>query len=183
MSHEQYTLHSGAAAGTEASFGENAEAWNIKEVNYSFEGHRDQRTRGVKVLSPKELMTGDVSLAYVGRMMNRVYKDTPLFRNVLRSIWHQVNKGQEIFVVGTIKEDGTVKGGTGWGAEFAKLCNKRLFVFDQPTGTWMTWENTGFVKCETLPCITETDFTGTGTRTLEENGRQAIADLFTRSFG
>ena len=27
--------------------------------------------------------------------------------------------------------DDTVKGGTGWGAEFAKLCNKPLFVFDQ----------------------------------------------------
>ena len=25
----------------------------------------------------------------------------------------------------------TVRGGTGWGAEFAKLCNKPLFVFDQ----------------------------------------------------
>ena len=24
-----------------------------------------------------------------------------------------------------------MRGGTGWGAEFAKLCNKPLFVFDQ----------------------------------------------------
>ena len=42
-----------------------------------------------------------------------------------------MNNGQEIYVVGAIQPDATVKGGTGWGAEFAKLCNKPLFVFDQ----------------------------------------------------
>ena len=47
-------------------------------------------------------------------------------------IWYQVNHGQEIFVIGAILPTiNTVKGGTGWGAEFAKLCNKPLFVFDQ----------------------------------------------------
>jgi hypothetical protein len=63
--------------------------------------------------------------------MNRTFTDTPLFRKVLQSIWHQVNNGQEIYVVGQILEDGTVKGGTGWGAEFMKLCNKPLYVFDR----------------------------------------------------
>ena len=33
----------------------------------------------------------------------------------------------------------TVKGGTGWGAEFAKLCNKPLFVFDQVDDGWRCW--------------------------------------------
>ena len=46
-------------------------------------------------------------------------------------MWYQVNSGQEIWVIGTILEDKTVRGGTGWGAEFAKLCNKKLHVFDQ----------------------------------------------------
>ncbi len=86
-----------------------------------------------------ELKRGDVSLAYVSRLMHRDYRETPLFRKVLQTIWHQVNSGQEIYVVGQILEDDTVKGGTGWGAEFAKLCNKPLFVFDQEKKKWFRW--------------------------------------------
>jgi hypothetical protein len=182
MSNQDYTLYSGAAAGAETCFGENAERMGINEVNYSFEGHNVSRSRGLKVLTPKELMVGDVSLAYVGKLMNRDYRDTPLFRNVLRSIWHLVNNGQQIFVVGYVKGDGTVKGGTGWGAEFAKLCNKPLYVFEQSEDIWLEWIETKFCRCETPPRITEQNFTGTGTRTLADNGRQAIEELFKRSF-
>ena len=49
------------------------------------------------------------------------------------------NNGQEICVVGTVLDDGTVQGGTGWGAEFAKLCNKLLCVFDQEKFGWFRW--------------------------------------------
>jgi hypothetical protein len=66
---------------------------------------------------------------------------------VLQSIWHQVNNGLEVFVVGRILEDGTVKGGTGWGAEFAKLCNKPLYVFDQVRGHWRRWNGDEWEEC------------------------------------
>ena len=42
-------------------------------------------------------------------------------------------------MIGAIQPDQTVTGGTGWGAEFAKLCNKPLFVFDQKRGGWFKW--------------------------------------------
>ena len=58
---------------------------------------------------------------------------------MLQTLWYQVNSGQEIYVVGVIQDDGTVRGGTGWGAEFAKLCNKPLFVFDQEKDGWFEW--------------------------------------------
>ena len=183
MSNEDFTLFSGAASGAESFFGETAEGWAIEEVNFSFEGHNDQRTRGLRLLTQSELLTGDVSLAYLGKLMNRNYKDTPMFRNVLRSIWHQVNAGQEIFVVGWINSDGTVKGGTGWGAEFAKLCNKPLYAFDQREAAWFLWGNGAFDRCDKPPVITQKKFTGTGTRLLDEGGKQAITALFERSFG
>ena len=100
-------------------------------MNFTFDGHRDARSRGIRVLTHEELEHGDVSLSYVSKLMHRRYPDTAMFKKVLQCIWHQVNNGQEIYVVGTIQPDATVKGGTGWGAEFAKLCNKPLFVFDQ----------------------------------------------------
>ena len=71
--------------------------------------------------------------------MHRRYTDSPMIRKVLQTLWYQVNNGQEIYVVGVILEDGTVRGGTGWGAEFAKLCNKPLFVFDQDKDGWFEW--------------------------------------------
>ena len=37
--------------------------------------------------------------------MHREYRDTRLFRRVLQSIWHQVNNGLEVFVVGRILDD------------------------------------------------------------------------------
>ncbi len=181
MKAEECVLYSGAAGGAEAAFGAAAERHGIAEVNYTFEGHNDARTRGIRVLTPAELQQGDVSLAYVAKLMHREYRDTPLFRRVLQSIWHQVNSGQEIYVVGQIKDDGTVKGGTGWGAEFAKLCNKLLYVFDQPTDTWHHWTGEGW-EPGGQPVVTHPTFAGTGTRLLEENGRRAIDGLFERTF-
>ena len=181
MKPEECVLYSGAASGAEEAFGAAAEARGIEEVNFTFEEHNDARQRGIRVLTHAELAQGDVSLAYVSKLMNRRYRDTPLFKKVLQSIWHQVNAGQEIYVVGKILDDDTVKGGTGWGAEFAKLCNKPLFVFDQDQDGWFEW--TGETWNATTPTITHPHFTGTGTRFVQDNGRAAIDDLFQRSFG
>jgi hypothetical protein len=178
---EECVLFSGAANGAESEFGAAAERRGIEEVNFTFEGHNDARRRGLRVLTSEELRQGDVSLAYVSKLMNRHYRDTPLFKKVLQSIWHQVNKGQEIYVVGKILDDQTVKGGTGWGAEFAKLCNKPLFVFDQDRDGWFRWTGEGWVA-KPDPVIAHHHFTGTGTRFLERNGRAAIEALFQRSF-
>jgi hypothetical protein len=179
---EDCTLFSGAAPGAEAEFGAAAQRHGIEEVNFTFEGHADARTRGIRVLTHAELKHGDVSLAYVGKLVHRRYPDTPLFKKVLQSIWHQVNSGQEIYVVGKILPDDTVKGGTGWGAEFAKLCNKPLFVFDQDQDAWFRWAGDRWEKAKD-PVIAHPQFTGTGTRFLAENGRAAIEALFARSFG
>src|SRR6187549_2822581 len=132
-------LFSGGAQGAEAAFGASAERHGVEEVNYTFEGHTIVRHRGVRVLNHEELQNGDVSLAYVSRLMHRRFTDLPTIRKILQTIWYQVNSGQEIFVIGSVQEDGTVRGGTGWGAEFAKLCNKTLHVFDQDKNCWLTW--------------------------------------------
>ena len=178
---KQCVLFSGGATGTEQFFGAQAEAWGIEEVNYSFEGHQIERRRGVRVLTSEELALKDVSLTYVSKLMGREFTRAPLFRKVLQSICWQVSSGQEVVVVGTIQPDNTVKGGTGWGAEFAKICNKPLLVFDQERDEWFTWSQEDWTKT-TDPILTHTRFTATGTRFLEANGRKAIADLFARSF-
>ncbi len=184
MNRSDCILYSGGAQGAEAAFGAEAERYGIDEVNFTFDGHPIARTRGLHVLNHEELRNGDVSLEYVSRLMNRRYTEGPTVRKILQSIWYQVNHGQEIYVVGHILADKTVKGGTGWGAEFAKLCNKPLFVFDQDADAWFEWDGHAerWVKQAMAPVIAHTHFTGTGTRRLQANGERAIADLFAASF-
>lgn len=183
---EDVILFSGGAQGAEAEFGACAERFGIEEVNFSFDGHKPLRTRGLRILNHEELYTGEVSLAYVSRLMNRRYPDTPTFRKILQSIWYQINHGQEIYVIGTIQPDQTVRGGTGWGAEFAKLCNKPLFVFDQERGSWFAWHGDASKWVERSgreePVIAHVHFTGTGTRTVNAAAQKAIDGLFARSF-
>ena len=176
-------LFSGGAPGAEAAFGACAEKRGIEEVNFTFEGHDIDRRRGVRVLNHEELQTGDVSLAYVSRLMHRRFTDSPMIRKVLQTLWYQVNSGQEIYVVGTILDDGTVRGGTGWGAEFAKLCNKPLHVFDQDKDKWYWWNGDAWTAAGAPgPIVMHQHFTGTGTRSLQKNGLRAITELFDRSF-
>jgi hypothetical protein len=182
MKREDFILFSGGAPGAEAEFGACAERHGIEEVNFTFDGHAIARTRGMRVLNHEELQAGDVSLAYVSKLMHRRYTDSPKLRKVLQTLWYQVNNGQEIYVLGVILEDGTVRGGTGWGAEFAKLCNKPLFVFDQEKDGWFEWTGEDWKSLSDTPVITHPHFTGTGTRTVQGNGSRAIEDLMTKSF-
>jgi hypothetical protein len=183
---DELILFSGGAVGAEEAFGACAESFGIEEVNFSFDGHKPARVRGLRVLNHEELASGEVSLAYVSKLMNRRYPDTPTFRKILQSIWYQINNGQEIYVIGAIQPDQTVRGGTGWGAEFAKLCNKPLFVFDQERSGWFKWDGEASTWIAQTgsnePVIQHIHFTGTGTRMLQPAARQAITDLFTRSF-
>jgi hypothetical protein len=184
MNASESILFSGGALGAEAEFGACAEKHGIEEVNFTFEGHRMVRPRGVRVLNHEELLAGDVSLEYVSRLMHRRYTDSATIRKVLQSLWYQVNSGQEVYVIGVILDDDTVRGGTGWAAEFAKLCNKPLYVFDQEKGGWFRWTGVEWEESAGAkqPVIMHQHFTGTGTRHITNIGKQAIEQLFVRSF-
>src|SRR6185295_7806361 len=110
MNREDVILFSGGAAGAEEAFGACAESHGIEEVNFTFEGHKIERHRGVRVLNHEELQSGDVSLAYVSRLMHRRFTIEPNIRKVLQTVWYQVKNGQEIYVIGAVQEDGTVRG-------------------------------------------------------------------------
>ena len=176
------TLLSGGARGTEAAFGACAEAWGLKEVHFSFDGHKIDRTRGVVVLTEADLRQGAVTTAYVQAQMHRSYPQTPLFEKLLQSIWHQVNTARQVFVVGVINEDNTVKGGTGWAAELGKHLHKEVLIYEQEQRGWYRWTGSEWSAVD-APCIRSRRFTGAGTRFLSDDGRAAIEALFERSFG
>jgi hypothetical protein len=55
-----------------------------REVNFTFDGHKIVRHRGVRVLNHEELQNGDVSLEYVGKLMQSAYTDAPTIRKSSR---------------------------------------------------------------------------------------------------
>ena len=180
MKSDTCTLFHGGLKGAESIFGENAEKYGVNEVIFTFDGHRLNRERNLVVLSAEELQRGDISMEIASRMMNRTYYETEKIRKVLQAIFHMVNKGHQIFVIGAILDDNSVKGGTGWAVELAKLFNRPLHVFDQNKNQWFTWTNDSWQ--EDTPKISYDTFVGSGTRYLSDEGCAAIEKLFADSF-
>ena len=174
-------LISGGHKGAEAEFGRAAKRWGIDQTTLSFEGHAMEWPVSVRKLSDAELAEGDVSMAIVSKRMGRSYHEAEKIRRVVQSIYHMVNGAYQVFAVGWIQPDNTVKGGTGWGVELAKLFNRPTWVFDQEKNAWFGWKDGHWVADE--PTIERRPFAGTGTRKLSDSGRRAVEDLFTRSFG
>jgi hypothetical protein len=103
---ENCTLFSGGLKGAETAFGEAAEKWSVKEVNYCcYSNQKTNRQKNLVVLSDDELKRGDISMELVSKMMSRTYYETEKIRKVLQTIFHMVNKGHQVFVIGTILED------------------------------------------------------------------------------
>jgi hypothetical protein len=177
-----YMLLSGGAAGAEAEFGACAEKHGVAEMTFTFPQRVSERHRGLIVLTDDELAQGAVSSTYLQQQMKRTYPDTPIFKKVVQSIWHQVNTAGEVFAIGSIQADQTVTGGTGWAVELARHWGKPVHVYDQDQHAWFVWR-AGAWAAAGEPKITRTRFCGTGTRFLGEAGKAAVAGLFQRTFG
>ncbi len=180
MSNNEYCIYSGGLKGAEETFGECAEKYGINEVNFSFEGHNISREKNVTILTDKELKNGDISMEIVSERMGRRYAQANKIRKVFQVIFHMINKGYQVFAIGWIQPDKTVKGGTGWGTELAKFFNRPVSVFDQETNKWYTWNGSDWIEDE--PVISNKTFCGTGTRNLSPEGKKAVEELYSRSF-
>ncbi|MDJ0991180.1 MAG: hypothetical protein QNI85_14270 [Desulfobacterales bacterium] len=177
----QMRFYSGGHQGAEAVFGEQAEAYGIREINFAYPGQTVYRRRGLTLLGPEALKKGAISMEIVSLRMGRTFSRESEIRKVLQTIFHMVNMGHQVFAVGWIQPDSTVKGGTGWAVELGKWFSRPVSVFDPEKNSWFSWQE-GKWRGD-RPHIAHSTFTGTGTRNLTANGRRAVADLFVRSFG
>ncbi|MCW7754696.1 hypothetical protein OOT00_11960 [Desulfobotulus sp. H1] len=180
MTQSQTTLYTSGHQGTESEFGRLAQSYGIQEVHYSWPGRSIERSNAMQVLDETTLAKGDVSMEIVSKRMGRGYTKADTIRKVMQLLFHTINHGHQVLAVGWIQDDGTVKGGTGWGVELAKFFNRPLSVYDQKSMEWFSWKQNQWIK--EAPVITHTTFAATGTRHLTDEGRAAIADLFARSF-
>jgi hypothetical protein len=169
----------GGHRGTEAEFGRVAAANEIPEITLSFTGHVMERAENVEMLDDEALEKGRVSMEFVFQRMGRRFVQGKGLRRVMQSMFHLVVRSDELFAIGWIQEDRTVKGGTGWGVELAKLFNRPVHVFDQDKNGWFTWDGMAWIPSE--PRLTGRTIGATGTRNLTEHGKRAIRELFEAS--
>ncbi|MEE2775473.1 MAG: hypothetical protein VYE73_01735 [Acidobacteriota bacterium] len=177
-----FTLITGSSKGAEQAFGEAAERFGVGETNFTFGGREPKRTRGLEILGEDALERGSVSPAYIRSQLHRSFPTTPTFQRIFKMIWHQIATAGEVFAIGHILDDGTVKGGTGWGVELARHFHKTVYVFDQERESWYRWTDEAWEPVAE-PVIRRTRFAGTGTRFPTEAAVKAIEELFERSFG
>lgn len=173
-------FYSGGHRGAEAAFGQQAEVYGIREVNFTYPGQTVERRRGLTLLGPEALKKGAISMEIVSLRMGRTFSRETEIQKVLQTIFHMVNMGHQVFSVGWIQADGTVKGGTGWAVELGKWFNRPLSVYDLERQDWFSWQSGAWLADK--PRIAHATFTGTGTRSLGPGGRDAVADLFQRTF-
>ena len=178
---ERIHLIHGGHKGTEAEFGRAAEKWGVKEITLSYEGHNMERPVNVEVLADEELDKGRVSMEFVFQRMGRRFVQGKGLSRVIHSMFHVVVRSDELFAIGWIQPNGTVKGGTGWGVELAKLFNRPVHVFDQAKESWFSWSGNEWKLSE--PTLNQGTVAVTGTRELTEAGRQAVLGVFERSLG
>lgn len=192
-----YTLHSGGAKGADDVFRQVAEYYGITEQYHYYYGEQSEYNSpyGNTHISIEDYQEGQTKMAESAKFLyGYPYKkinDVRICRN-----WCQIKYSNTVYAVGQLKLKGDkfnpskpsdtrtltndcVIGGTGYAVARAILDNKPIYVFDQVIKQWFTF-NYDLMEWEYFEGIPPLDnnFAGIGTRDINQEGIQAIIDLF-----
>ena len=198
---QQYHLHSGGAYGSDFYWGTIGAQYGIIPHHYYYdvEGYELPPYRNELILE-EDINEGKVQAALAG---HRTFGyDKPVVKNpLLIRNWAQVKYADAVFAVGVLANEGDlysdknkenprhflrqmVKGGTGWAVGMAINEGKPVYVFDQEQKQWFSYNAIleAFLPLYDTPVLTP-NFAGIGTRELNDDGRQAIRDVYAKTFG
>jgi hypothetical protein len=171
-------LLTGGAEGADMLFEELAEKSGHNIRAYSFQGHTTKSKYRI-ILSVEQLRDVMKMVEKASFTIHRpIPRSKPYIVNLLARNAYQIIETNCVYAVSTIDfVTKTVNGGTGWAIEMAKHLSKPIYVFDQDQNSWFHWSSSDWVKVDNPPTLTSV-FTGIGSRSLNDNGRKAIASLF-----
>lgn len=175
---------SGGASGSDRMFGDAAAAAGHDVCHFIFPGHGSKAPKSQHVvLTQAVLNEADEALIRANGTLKRIFPTGKLYVDNLlrRNFWQQRDTGS-IYAIAGIAPNGTLFGGTAWAVQMfidrhdGGACP--VYVFDQERDGWFTWNGSTWVRLN-LPPQPWGVYTGIGTRTVLDNGRAAIAELFT----
>ena len=188
---KDYHLYSGGAVGADTRWGEIANKYGIGKI-------RHYRPETLDVLTPEQMQ--EVETAYVAaanKLGRKILDSNTLAGKLVRRDYLQAKAADSIFAIGHILRPGeknskgytvrstipSVDGGTGYAVQMAIDLHKPVHVFDQQYKHWyrFDYDQNTFVA-EDIPTLT-TKFAGVGTRQINEDGINAIEQVFQKTFG
>lgn len=183
MNMKNFICHNGGCPGSDMAWETIGDEYGIKTIAYSFQGHT-QYGKNRKILTIQELEEGLQHVVEASKTLKRNLQYAPRYvKGLLCRNWFQVKNSDAVFAIGKFLDKLLVSGGTGWAVQMAVDNKKTIFFFDQPTKTWnkFNYDRMEFDKIDYIPKLTE-NFTGVGTREIDENGLNAIAAVFEETF-
>ena len=175
----KYTCYSGGALGSDSVFEIEAIKRKIQVVAYSFDGH-NTKSQNCVILTSKQIKEGFEHIKIANKRLNRNINNLSSYvKNLISRDWFQVNSSDSIFAIGRLQSENTVWGGTGWAIQLSIDNNKPIYLFEQNDNQWYyyDYDSNRFEIYENIPELTE-KFAGIGTREINNNGINAIIDLF-----
>ena len=184
---DSYSLASGDAVGSDA-------AWTSAAREAGIKNTRNFSTKSYDALSEEEKKEADSEYLKAAAELSRpALSNTTYKGKLVRRNWLQVKNADAVFAIGSIvnslergrsglnySKHAVVDGGTGYAVQMAINNNKPVHVFDQDKGKWFTWKDGNFVE-EPSPVLTKR-FAGIGTRQINDSGKAAIKEIFSRTF-
>lgn len=171
----EYVNHSGGALGSDTEWGKIGKEYGMTTNNHYY-AEGSKTPNGNYPVSKESLKEADPYLIETNKVLKRRYPTRKEFiNNLLRRNYWQVKNSDGIYAISTITNN-MVDGGTGWAVHMAIINNKVVFVFDQKQKKWFTWKENEFKETET-PILCK-QFAGIGTREINEDGKQAIHNVY-----
>lgn len=193
---EDCVCHSGGAEGADTEFEITGAFYGVSTRAYSYKTKYHESPNKVEI-SDEDYREGIDKVNLANRRLGRF--GIQRYMNLLARNWVQVKYSRQVFAVGAIINPGEkdskgyknkwsqqiVSGGTGYAVMMAVLEERDVYVFDQKSSRWHRWSYVSekFQPLDETPVINSTDFAGIGSRQISELGRQAVSDLFKKTFG
>jgi hypothetical protein len=185
---KDFTNYSGAAQGGDTIWENVGKEFGLgKQVNY--------RPEDLQKLTKEQLQEVESAYQQAVKDLGRKVLDANTFAGgLVRRDYLQAKAADAIFAISTIVQPNEkdpkgyvnkttkplVAGGTGYAVQMAINLGKPVYVFDQIKNKWFVWNNNTFLET-TTPILTQ-KFAGIGTREINENGKQAIRDVYENTF-
>lgn len=205
----QFIGHSGGAGGADMAWDAEGKPYGVTFKHYytGVKSNKNAPGGNVDISNFPVAAEGAGKVALAAKEMwgykYNTMKDERLIRN-----WAQVVKSDAVFALAPIGKKGdvwsedrgktdprillkseAVQGGTGYAVEMAIQAGKKVYVYNDPNTKaqshlprgWYIWNGSKFEAID-APVLTK-NFAGIGSRNISNEARQAIRDVYTKTFG
>lgn len=175
---KDYTNHSGGAIGADSMWDTIGREFGVTDHRHYWYYKPNPKSLPKHEITEREYKEGEYMVAQANKTLRR--RNTEKYMYLLARNWAQVKHSGAIYAIGSIYHN-RVNGGTGWACQMAIDIEKPLYVYEQYKKQWYFWNENSFEVCVT-PVLVK-DFAGIGTREINDDGIQAIRNVYIKTFG